>query len=196
MLFYGSINFASGRSWTISYLVCIFKKSSINNVDFYVQLTSESTAPFIAQRGEKEIYFFKNRNIPKSELPVFKFNHGNIITVCEICSKLIIKTPDRRVSSVDFEQVNASWAISGDIHAYCNSWKVINSQLFNVILYRLLRCKQLQCVSLVPSSWHYHFGLSFLITHPMLTVFLQNPGGVVSWTPNSFTTSWSNEFGT
>ena len=38
---------------------------------------------------------------------------------CEICSKLTIKTPERRtnfttfssVSSIDFEQVNVSWVI-------------------------------------------------------------------------------------
>ena len=63
----------------------------------------------------------------------FKLNNRNTRTRCEICSKLIIKTPERRhwrrcgvfiiklwtyftpcssVSIVDFEQVNAGWVIN------------------------------------------------------------------------------------
>ena len=40
---------------------------------------------------------------------LFKVSNGNTRTMCEICSKLTIKTPERvTVSIVDFEQVNAS----------------------------------------------------------------------------------------
>ena len=46
---------------------------------------------------------------------MFKVNNRNTRTSCEICSKLTIKTPERRhyrrsgVFIVNFEQVNASW---------------------------------------------------------------------------------------
>ena len=47
---------------------------------------------------------------------MFKVNKRNTRTRCEICSKVIIKTPERRqwrqcssVSIVNFEQVNAGW---------------------------------------------------------------------------------------
>ena len=58
---------------------------------------------------------------------MFKFNNRNTRTRCEICSKLTIKTPERRhwrlishlpvsyftpcssVSIVNFEKVNAAW---------------------------------------------------------------------------------------
>ena len=43
---------------------------------------------------------------------LFKVNNRNTRTRCEICSKLTVKTPERRssVSIVDFEQVNADWS--------------------------------------------------------------------------------------
>ena len=48
---------------------------------------------------------------------LFKINNRNSRTMCEICSKLTIKTPDdvidftncSAVSTVEFEQVNAEW---------------------------------------------------------------------------------------
>ena len=51
---------------------------------------------------------------------LFKINNGNIRTMCEICSKLTIKTQDdvndfthcSSVSIVDFEPANAGWAIA------------------------------------------------------------------------------------
>ena len=61
---------------------------------------------------------------------MFKVNHRNTGTRCEICSKLTLKTPERRrrsvvfidnfehishlcssVSIVNFEQVNATWEV-------------------------------------------------------------------------------------
>ena len=50
---------------------------------------------------------------------LFKVNNGNTNKSCEICSKLSIKTPERRtnftpfssVSIVDVEQVNGSWEL-------------------------------------------------------------------------------------
>ena len=68
---------------------------------------------------------------------MFKVNNKNRRTICEVCSKLTIKTPERRqwrrsgvfivnsgtyikpcssVSIVNFEQVNASWNYN------CFSW--------------------------------------------------------------------------
>ena len=41
---------------------------------------------------------------------LFKVNNRNTRKRCEICSKLI-KTPERRHSIVDFEQVNVSWVV-------------------------------------------------------------------------------------
>ena len=41
---------------------------------------------------------------------MFKVNNKNIRTRQEICSKLTIKTPERRI--VNFEQVNDDWAFS------------------------------------------------------------------------------------
>ena len=57
---------------------------------------------------------------------MFKVNNRNTRTRCEICSKLTIKTPERRqwrcsgvflatfssVSTVDFEKVNVDWVNS------------------------------------------------------------------------------------
>ena len=46
---------------------------------------------------------------------MLKVNNGNTRTRCEICSKLTIKTPERRhwrrfgVFIVNFEQVNVDW---------------------------------------------------------------------------------------
>ena len=47
---------------------------------------------------------------------MFKVNNRNCSTRCEICSKLTIKTPERRYFApyssafiVNFEQVNAGW---------------------------------------------------------------------------------------
>ena len=45
---------------------------------------------------------------------MFKVKNRNIRTRCEICSKLTIKTPERRqafasVFIVNFEQANADW---------------------------------------------------------------------------------------
>ena len=47
---------------------------------------------------------------------MFKVNNRNTRTRCEICSKLTIKTPERRyftpyssVFIVNFEQINAGW---------------------------------------------------------------------------------------
>ena len=46
---------------------------------------------------------------------MLKVKNRNTRTRCEICSKLTIKTPERRhwpgVSIVNFEQVNAGWAL-------------------------------------------------------------------------------------
>ena len=57
-------------------------------------------------------------NIFRTRIPVgnymFKVNNRNTITRCEICSKLTIKTPERRywrrsdVFIVNFEQVSAN----------------------------------------------------------------------------------------
>ena len=57
-------------------------------------------------------------NIFRTRVPVgnymFKVNNRNTITRCEICSKLTIKTPERRywrrsdVFIVNFEQVSAN----------------------------------------------------------------------------------------
>ena len=38
---------------------------------------------------------------------MFKVNNINTRTMCEICSKLTLKTPG--VLTVNFEQVNADW---------------------------------------------------------------------------------------
>ena len=42
---------------------------------------------------------------------MFKVNDRNTRTRCEICSKLTIKIPERRVSIVNFEHVTAGWGI-------------------------------------------------------------------------------------
>ena len=45
---------------------------------------------------------------------MFKVNNRNTRRRCGICSKLTIKKPERRVSSVtvaDFEQVNVYWNV-------------------------------------------------------------------------------------
>ena len=47
---------------------------------------------------------------------MFNVNYTNTRTRCEICSKLIIKIPERHqwcssVSIVNFEQVNAGWEV-------------------------------------------------------------------------------------
>ena len=68
------------------------------------------------------LYFDEKALIEKSSNPagnyMFKVNNRNTRTRCEICSKLIIKTPERRhcllvpcssVSIVNFDQVNAGW---------------------------------------------------------------------------------------
>ena len=50
-----------------------------------------------------------------ADIYMFKVNNRNTRTRCKICSKLTIKTPERRhtpcssVSNVNSEQVNASW---------------------------------------------------------------------------------------
>ena len=59
---------------------------------------------------------FTGKNIP-TNIYLFKVNNRNIGKRCEICSRLTIKTPERRhwhhwhssVSIVDLEQVNVSW---------------------------------------------------------------------------------------
>ena len=42
---------------------------------------------------------------------LLKVNNRNTITRCEICSKLTIKIPERRVSIVNFEHVIAGWIL-------------------------------------------------------------------------------------
>ena len=44
---------------------------------------------------------------------MFKVNNKNTRTRCEICSKLTIKTPERR-QITNFEQVNTGWVVIGD----------------------------------------------------------------------------------
>ena len=43
---------------------------------------------------------------------LFKVTNRNTRKRCEICSKLTIKKPERRVSIVDFEQVNIYWDLA------------------------------------------------------------------------------------
>ena len=60
----------------------------------------------------------KNNNLP-ANIYLFKVNNTNTRKRCKICSKLTIKTPERRhgtyftlfsnVSIDDFEQVNVCW---------------------------------------------------------------------------------------
>ena len=78
----------------------------------------------------KEQVEFEFLNCSQDGIYLFKVNNGNTRTMCEICSKLTIKTPERRhrhrfwclycelwtdithcscVFIVDFEQVNAGW---------------------------------------------------------------------------------------
>ena len=42
-----------------------------------------------------------------ADIHLLKVNNRNTKLRCEICSKLTIKTPERRVSIVNFEHVNA-----------------------------------------------------------------------------------------
>ena len=59
---------------------------------------------------------------------MFKVNNRNTRTRCEICSKLTIKTPERRyftpyssVLIVNFEQINAGWE---DVNGFKSTGRV------------------------------------------------------------------------
>ena len=58
---------------------------------------------------------FKKRNFCPAGNYIFKLNNKNTRTRCKICSKLTIKTPERRywrrsgIFIVNFEQVNVGW---------------------------------------------------------------------------------------
>ena len=79
---------------------------------------------------------------------LFKVNDGNLRTICEICSKLAIKTPERRqcfsVSIFDFEQLNTGWDnrslthvtyIRLMIHSYRNHSIDLNCKFIDWFLY-------------------------------------------------------------
>ena len=71
---------------------------------------------------------------------LFKVNNGKTRTICEICSKLILKTAERRhwclrrssvfiadfnqishiISIVDFERVNVHWEQKDTTNTLCN----------------------------------------------------------------------------
>ena len=72
-------------------------------------------------KNTKHIYFQCFQELP-ANIYLFKINNRNTRKRCEICSKLTIKSPERRhwltlnifhtffcVSVVNFEQVNVSW---------------------------------------------------------------------------------------
>ena len=97
----------------------------INFFDVFLQ-------PYIVLKCSIKTHFISPSNFPFGNY-LFKVNSRNTRIRCEICSKLIIKTPERRqwrpsgvfivnfehiytffsVSIVTFEQVNAGW-----IHSY------------------------------------------------------------------------------
>ena len=59
---------------------------------------------------------------------MFKVNNRNTRTRCEICSKLTVKTPERRyfttcssVFIVNFEQINAGWE---DVNGFKSTGRV------------------------------------------------------------------------
>ena len=65
---------------------------------------------------------------------MFTVNNRNTKTKCEICSKLTIKTPERRyvtsyssVFIVNFEQINAGWK---DINGFKSTGPVSSFFLF------------------------------------------------------------------
>ena len=65
---------------------------------------------------------------------MFKVNKRNTSTRCEICSKLTIKTPERRyfasyfsVFIVNFEQVNVAWK---DVNGFRSTGPVSSFFLF------------------------------------------------------------------
>ena len=56
---------------------------------------------YIYERQKRKYY----RTVPAG-VTFPKVNHGNTKPICEICSKLTIKTPERRLSIVNFEQIS------------------------------------------------------------------------------------------
>ena len=49
------------------------------------------------------------QNAYRAGIYLLKVNNRNTIARCEICSKLTIKAPERCLSIINFEHVNADW---------------------------------------------------------------------------------------
>ena len=58
-------------------------------------------------RWKRQIHEKGQANL--ADIYLLKVNNKNTRTRCEICSKLIIKTPCSSVSIATFEQANAGW---------------------------------------------------------------------------------------
>ena len=73
-----------------------------------------SFKPFLNDISLLSLESYRNSTNP-AKIFLFKANDGNTRTICEICSKLTIRTPQQRhlrrsgVSIVDGEQVNTRW---------------------------------------------------------------------------------------
>ena len=80
---------------------------------------------------------------------------------CEICSKLTIKTPERRqcftpfstVSIVDFEQVNVSWLLNSQNDKVIHTSSADLKSSFVSCNFRLASCSKCNCRVKFSCSW-------------------------------------------
>ena len=85
---------------TVSRLVCVhhLKKRDESKLLNLLVKTRKSAAERNQAKGEivKDIYGSREGNYYPDGIYLFKVNNRNTRTRCEICSKLTIKTPERR----------------------------------------------------------------------------------------------------
>ena len=124
---------------------------------------------------------------------MFKVNYINARTRCEICSELTIKTSEQRhssVSTVNFEQVNASWewtepneAASKQSFHSCYSGtgaRFVGSQIWAVFLLTLLNGVSLFILILFLGS-NRKDGMNCLFILSTTRVFSLKNKGQKSW---------------
>ena len=132
LLYFCSSNNNSTKGW--------FSNNVRLKLPFLTHLPPIITLCHVCSREFSCVYYqslVQTGSIPAGNY-MFKVNNRNTRTKCEICSKLTIKVPEKRVSTVNFEQVKifqfAKFRKNGTKHDKQNlikpltmTFKVINS---------------------------------------------------------------------